>query len=86
MNKGGSSGHMAAVACVYLGLVTALMGVVALVRPMPPLCLTSSHHGALLLLASLLLSAVGWALPARERRVAVPRTRLERFSIQFEAA
>jgi hypothetical protein len=70
---------MAPVAGVYLGLVTALVGLIGIAHPLPVIGVTSRLRGALVLVVGLLLVAVGWSLPAPERRVVTRRTRLDDF-------
>lgn len=72
------------IACVYLGFVTVLIGVVALVRPLPALGLVRRARGAALLLIGLLLVAAGISLPAPDMRITAPRSRLDEFAPVYQ--
>ena len=69
---------MLAVALVYAGLALAALGLLLLVRPVRRLGVPTRRRAAAVAGAGALLVALGWALPAPERRVAAPRTRLDR--------
>jgi hypothetical protein len=71
-------------ATVYLGLVIAFVGLVATLRPIRTLRLTSRLRGALLLLTGLIVVAIAFALPARDVRVAAARTRLDEFAPVYQ--
>jgi hypothetical protein len=71
--------NMIGVAAVYLGAISAVIALSAIIHPISWLGLTSGGRGGTLLLAGTLLVAVGWALPAAEVRVAPPRARLDEF-------
>lgn len=75
---------MIPVPCVYLGFVAVLVGLVALLRPLPFLGLARRARGAALLLIGLLLVAVGMSLPAPEVRITAPRTRLDEFAPVYQ--
>jgi hypothetical protein len=68
-----------ATALVYAGLIVALLGGVSLVKPLRFLGLQSRPQAAFLIGLGLFIAVVGAALPAREVRVAVARTRLDDF-------
>jgi hypothetical protein len=71
---------MTGVACVYAGLAALLLGLAALARPVRRLApLRTRRRGATVLAAGFALVALGVALPAPERRVAAPRTLLDRY-------
>lgn len=70
---------MIAVACVYAGLALALLGLLAVARPVRRLRLPTRRRAAAVLAAGLALVALGWTLPAPERRVAAPRTALDAY-------
>lgn len=75
---------MIGAATVYLGLVVAFVGLVATIRPIRTLRLTSRLRGALLLLTGLIVVAIGLSLPAAEVRVATARTRLDEFAPVYQ--
>lgn len=72
------------VAGVYLGALTALLGLAALLHPLPSIGLTSRMRGLAVVLAGLLLGGVAAALPALEARVAATRTRLDEFVPRYQ--
>lgn len=65
------------VALVYAGLAASGLGLLAFVRPLPALRLRTRRAGLKVVLAGVALAGLGFALPAPERRVATPRTRLD---------
>jgi hypothetical protein len=67
------------VVVVYAGLLTAAAGAASVAWPLRRLGIRTRRRGALVLLAGLLLGVAGALLPAPERRVARPRTRLDEF-------
>ncbi len=75
---------MIAVAGVYLGILTTLLGLAALLHPLPAIGLTSRAHGLALALAGLFVGIVAAALPAPETRVASPRTPLDEFAPRYQ--
>jgi hypothetical protein len=68
---------MIPVALVYAGFLLAFLGFASLLIPLRFLRIRSRARGALVLLAGLFLTVIGMALPARETRIAEPRTRLD---------
>lgn len=77
---------MLAVGCVYSGLLATVLGALETLYPLPALGLAGRADGALIVLAGLLLLALGWALPAPERQAAAPHTRLDEFAPRFQFA
>ena len=75
---------MIAVAIVYLGLLTMLLGAVALLHPLPALGIPTRVGALAPLLAGLLLTAAALAMPASETRVAAARTRLDEFAPRYQ--
>lgn len=75
---------MIAVACVYLGLITAVLGVISLLYPLRFLGIPTRGRGAGAIFGGLCLIALGWALPAPVTRVAVARTHLDRFAPAYQ--
>src|SRR2546427_5744213 len=70
---------MLAVGLVYVGLIAALVGGISLVKPLALVGIQSRLQGTFILALGLLIAGVGWAFPAKEVRVAVLRTQLDRF-------
>jgi hypothetical protein len=68
---------MLPVLLVYAGFGLTFLGLLSLLKPLRFLGIRSRARGALALAAGLVLVVVGMALPARETRVAEPRTRLD---------
>ena len=68
--------ELAAVTLVYLGGLTALIGLAGVVKP-PRRLRIRRRHGAIVLGAGSGLALVGFALPAPLVRVEAPRTRLD---------
>jgi hypothetical protein len=75
---------MTGVVAVYLGLVTAVIGLAATVHPIPKVGLTSRSRGAIVLLAGVVLVGIGCTLPAAEKRVVSTRTRLDEFAPAYQ--
>jgi hypothetical protein len=75
---------MLGVAVVYLGLTTAFVGVVSLVKPPSWLGIRTRRHAALLVALGFVVVVTGWALPAKAVRVNSPRTQLDRFAPEFQ--
>jgi hypothetical protein len=64
---------------VYLGLITMFVGSMSVLKPLKFLAIHSRGQALLVVLAGLLIVIVGASLPAREMRVATPRTQLDAF-------
>src|SRR5437879_3803532 len=64
---------------VYVGLIAALLGGISLVKPLALVGIQSRLRGTFILALGVLIAGVGWAFPAKEVRVAVLRTQLDRF-------
>lgn len=64
---------------VYLGLVTAFVGAVSLLRPLRFLLIRSRGQALAVLAAGLIVVVIGESLPAAETRVTVPRSQLDQF-------
>ena len=75
---------MIPVAGVYLGGVTALLGLAALVRPLPVAGLTSRARGLAVGLAGLAVGAAAAALPAPETVAMPARTRLDAAAPRYQ--
>lgn len=65
---------------VYAGLLLALIGLVALLRPMPRLRIPTRRRALLVIAGSTLLTLIGVRLPVSEHRVTLPATQLDRFA------
>lgn len=70
---------MIAVVLVYAGFLLVFLGFISLLKPLKLLRIRSRSRGALILLAGLMAVAAGMALPAKETRIAEPRTLLDDF-------
>jgi hypothetical protein len=68
-----------AVWCVYAGGIVAIAGLIAVIKPLRSIRISSRRRGALVALAGAGLAALGLALPARARQVTTPATRLDAF-------
>lgn len=75
---------MLAVALVYTGFVCLALGAVSLVKPLSFIGIQTRGHGVMLLGAGVLLVGAGWLLPAREVRIASPRTQLDHFAPVYQ--
>ncbi|HEY8165885.1 MAG TPA: hypothetical protein VIF83_10080 [Gemmatimonadaceae bacterium] len=64
---------------IYLGLLLSLVGFLAIVKPIRWLRLSTRRKGLGLLVAGVLIAAVGMILPTSESRIAQPITRLDDF-------
>ena len=75
---------MIAVGLVYAGLIAALLGGVSLLKPPAFLGIHSRRQGVFVLGLGLVIDGVGGALPAREVRVAIPRTQFDQFASVYQ--
>lgn len=71
-------------ALVYASLLSMLLGVISMLRPLPFLKITNRRRAALLLALGLLIAAVGFALPARETLITRARTQLDQFTPVYQ--
>jgi hypothetical protein len=71
---------MLGVVVLYLGLIAAFLGGVSLLRPLSFLAIRTRRQAALFLTLGFIVVVVGGSLPAREARVAAPRTQLDQFA------
>lgn len=69
---------------IYSGLLTLLLGVISLLRPLPFLKIRNRRRAALLLAVGLLIVAVGFVFPVRETRIAESRTQLDQFTPVYQ--
>jgi hypothetical protein len=67
------------VAVVYLGVITAFLGAVSLLKPASWLGIRTRGRAASILALGFAIVATGWALPARDMRVSAPHTQLDQF-------
>ena len=67
---------MLGVVVVYLGLIATFLGGVSLLRPLTFLAIHSRRQAALILALGFIVVVIGESLPAKEIRVATPRTQL----------
>jgi hypothetical protein len=72
------------VVAVYLGLIAAFLGGVSLLRPLPFLTIRTRRQATVVLALSLVVVVMGASLPAREVRVAMPRTQLDQFAPVYQ--
>jgi hypothetical protein len=72
------------VVLVYLGLIAAFLGVVSFLRPLSFLAIRTRRQAALALVLGLTVVVMGGSLPAREVRVATPRTQLDQFAPVYQ--
>jgi hypothetical protein len=70
---------MPGVIIVYLGLVTMFAGGVSVLKPLKFLAIHSRGQALLVVATGLIVVIIGASLPAREARVATPRTQLDAF-------
>src|SRR6267143_3018002 len=75
---------MLGVVLVYLGLIAAFLGVVSFLRPLSFLAIRTRRQAALALVLGLTVVVMGGSLPAREVRVATPRTQLDQFAPAYQ--
>jgi hypothetical protein len=69
---------------VYLGLIAAFLGGVCFLRPLSFLAIRTRRQAALVLVLGLTVVVLGGSLPAREVRVATPRTELDQFAPVYQ--
>lgn len=75
---------MLGVAVVYLGLIAAFLGAVSLLRPLSFLAIRTRRQATLVLALGFMVVVMGGSLPAREVRVATPRTQLDQFAPAYQ--
>jgi hypothetical protein len=75
---------MLGVVVVYLGLLAAILGGAYLLRPVTFLGIGGRRQAALILALGLVAVVIGESLPARETRVATPRTQLDQFAPVYQ--
>lgn len=67
-------------AIVYLGLITAAAGLIAVIKPIRRFGLPTRRHGLLVMLAGIVVIAIGFILPAPESHVGRSESRLDEFA------
>ena len=75
---------MLGVVVVYLGLIVASLGGLSVLRPLSFLAIRTRRQAALVLALGFMVSVMGGSLPARETRVATPRTQLDQFAPVYQ--
>jgi hypothetical protein len=70
---------MSGVFVVYLGLITMFAGGVSVLKPLKFLAIGSQWQALAVMIAGLIVVLIGASLPAKEVRVAPPRTQLDQF-------
>ena len=70
---------MIAIWCVHAGSVLTLVGLLSLVHPFKLVRITTRRRAARIAALGLSIACIGFALPAREHRVAVTETQLDEF-------
>src|SRR5687768_2610720 len=69
---------------VYVGFALVFIGFVALLHPLPAIGLAERSHAIAIALAGLSLSTLAMLLPAPEKRIEAPRTRLDEFIPRYQ--
>jgi hypothetical protein len=75
---------MLGVIVVYLGLITMFVGGVSVLKPLKFLAIDSRWQALAVMAAGLVVVVVGASLPAKEIRVAAPRTQLDQFVFAWQ--
>jgi hypothetical protein len=75
---------MLGVVVVYFALIAAFLGGVSLLRPLSFLAIRSRRQAALILALGIMVVVIGESLPARETRIATPRTQLDQFAPVYQ--
>lgn len=75
---------MLGVVVVYLGLIAAFLGAASLLRPLSFLAIRTRRQAALVLALGFIVAVIGGSLPAKEIRVATPRTQLDQFAPVYQ--
>ena len=75
---------MFAVSIVYLGLISAFLGAVSVIKPLSFLGIHSRKRALLVMASGLTVSIIGCLLPAKETRVSPLRTRLDEFMPSYQ--
>jgi hypothetical protein len=70
---------MPGVIVVYLGLITMFVGGVSVLKPLKFLAIGSRWQALAVMVTGLIVVLIGGSLPAKEIRVAPPRTQLDQF-------
>ena len=73
-----------AIILTYAGLLTCLLGVVSLLKPLRWVGISTRRRGAGLFAAGVALFVVGTNLPTSETRIDAPRTQLDRFAPTYQ--
>lgn len=63
----------------YLGLISAFLGAVSLIKPLRFLGILTRQRALIVVAAGLLIVVIGCLLPAKETRISQPRTQLDQF-------
>ncbi len=69
---------------VYLGLIAAFLGAVSLLWPLRFLAIRTRWRGLLVLALGCIVVFIGGLLPAKDVRVAAPRTQLDQFAPVYQ--
>jgi hypothetical protein len=69
---------------VYLGAIASLVGLLSLIRPIRTLRIRTRKAAFVATVCGLLVSSVGFLLPATLTRVEAVRTRLDEFAAAFQ--
>jgi hypothetical protein len=75
---------MLGVVVVYLGLFAAFVGGVSVLWPLSFLAIRTRRQAAVVLALGFIIVVIGESLPARETRVATPRTQLDQFAPVYQ--
>ncbi len=75
---------MIAVVLIYLGLIAIFLGIVSVIKPLLFLRIRNRRQAISLVGLGLLLAVAGWVIPAKEVRIAAPRTQLDQFAPVYQ--
>ncbi len=75
---------MFAVCLVYLSLIGIFLGIVSLIKPLVFLGIWNRRQATFVVGLGVLIAVVGWGFPAREVRIAAPRTQLDQFAPTYQ--
>ena len=71
-------------AIVYLGLIVIVVGFMDVARPIRPSARRTRSHGLMVVIAGILVMAIGFFLPASAAHVSQPESRLDEFAPMWQ--